>query len=211
MKPTLSIIIVAFILVGCAHQAAHYNVPDASKLAAASQKLVQKVTEARATNARASAAVSAAKASSDREGQQLAEQIVPKVNELLRISPVDLRPEVQALQNEVTGLQAAHQETADHIAAGQREQSTLTAQLEEANAAKNELARYSPEYLAAVDKLAERANAAEAGWSKDSKSLAWYRLHWWTAWIVAGLGVVVCVVLAFLKATGRLALSIPRI
>jgi hypothetical protein len=39
-----------------------------------------------------------------------------------------------------------------------------------------------------------------------SKKLWWYRLRFWGAWIVFGLGVIACIVLAFLKFTGRLAI-----
>jgi hypothetical protein len=192
---------------GCAHQPKHYSVPDSSKLAAASQKLAQKVAEARATNARASAAVGAAKASSDREGKQIAEQIVPKVHELLRVAPVELRPEIEALQNQVTALQAAHDETASHIADGQREQSTLTGQLEEATAAKNDLAKYSPQYLAEVDQLAAQANAAEQGWARDSRALWKLRSESWLHRLLGGLALLALGALGFLSFTGKLTVN----
>jgi hypothetical protein len=40
-----------------------------------------------------------------------------------------------------------------------------------------------------------------------SKALWWYRLHWWGAWVMLGLGVLACIVVAFLKFTGRLAIA----
>jgi chromosome segregation ATPase len=209
MKLPLVVPIFLF-LAGCAHQAVHYSAPDSSKLRASSGKLAEKVTAAKATAARASAAISAAKLSTDRESARIAE-IAPRVENLLRVSPVELRPEIEALKGEVEDLKTDHEETVSHVDAAVAEQKTLGAQLEEANAAKNEVAQYGPEYFAKVDKLTDELNAAEVARAKDSKALLWYRLHWWAAWIVAGLGVVVCVVLAFLKATGRLALSIPRI
>lgn len=209
MKPYL-IPILACLFAGCAHTAKHYDAPDSSKLRASAGKLAEKVTAAKATAARASAAVSAAKVSVDRETAKIAE-ISPRVENLLRVSPVELRPEVEALKGEVDELKIDHDETVAHVTAAKGEQSTLAAQLEEANAAKNEVEKLSPAYFADVDKLAARANTAETGWAKDSKSLAWYRLHWWGAWIIAGLGILVCIVLAFLKFTGRLALSVSHL
>ncbi len=43
--------------------------------------------------------------------------------------------------------------------------------------------------------------------NKLDKAVWWYRLHWWGAWIMLGLGVLACAVFAFLKLTGRLALA----
>jgi hypothetical protein len=49
-------------------------------------------------------------------------------------------------------------------------------------------------------KETERAN-------KLDKALWWYRLHWWGAWIMLGLGVLACAVFAFLKFSGRVAIT----
>jgi hypothetical protein len=54
--------------------------------------------------------------------------------------------------------------------------------------------------LAAHDKSeTDRAN-------KLDKAVWWYRLHWWGAWIMLGLGILMCLIFAFLKLTGRLAI-----
>jgi hypothetical protein len=59
--------------------------------------------------------------------------------------------------------------------------------------------------LAAHDKSeTDRAN-------KLDKALWWYRLHWWGAWIMLGLGIAACGLLAFLKFTGRLSLSAAKV
>lgn len=47
--------------------------------------------------------------------------------------------------------------------------------------------------------------------NKANKALNWYRWHWWGSWIVLGLGVLACGVLAFLKFTGRLAIAGAKI
>lgn len=38
------------------------------------------------------------------------------------------------------------------------------------------------------------------------KKLNWYRLHFFLGWIIFGTGVIACIVLVFLKLTGRLSL-----
>lgn len=43
--------------------------------------------------------------------------------------------------------------------------------------------------------------------NKADTALNWYRLHWWGSWIMLGLGVLACLVVAFLKFTGRLAMA----
>lgn len=54
--------------------------------------------------------------------------------------------------------------------------------------------------LAAHDKsVTDKLNAA-------MKSLWWYRLHWWGAWIMLGIGVLLCIVLAVAKFAGRFVL-----
>ncbi len=58
-----------------------------------------------------------------------------------------------------------------------------------------------------VQKQTDKLNATQDKLDKTAKALWWYRLHWWGAWIVFGLGVVACILLAFLKFTGRLAIA----
>lgn len=47
--------------------------------------------------------------------------------------------------------------------------------------------------------------------NKLDKALWWYRVHWWGAWIMLGLGVAACLFFAFLKFTGRLSLSAAQV
>ena len=58
-----------------------------------------------------------------------------------------------------------------------------------------------------IDTLAKHDKAETDRANKLDKALWWYRLHWWGAWIMLGLGVVACLVFAFLKFTGRLAIG----
>lgn len=55
------------------------------------------------------------------------------------------------------------------------------------------------------DALAQTANTLSAKLSAAEKSLWWYRLNWWGAWVMLGLGIAACLFVAFLKYTGKLA------
>jgi hypothetical protein len=46
--------------------------------------------------------------------------------------------------------------------------------------------------------------------NKLDKALWWYRLHWWGAWIMLGLGILACAVFAFLKFSGRIAITAAK-
>lgn len=51
----------------------------------------------------------------------------------------------------------------------------------------------------------DKLNLTQDKLDKAEKSLWWYRLHWWGAWVMLGLGVAACVFFAILKVTGKLA------
>jgi hypothetical protein len=58
-----------------------------------------------------------------------------------------------------------------------------------------------------VNKLTDNFNALQASYDAQNKKLWWYRVRFWGAWAVFGLGVLACGFLAFLKFTGRLAIA----
>ncbi len=69
--------------------------------------------------------------------------------------------------------------------------------------ATNSISVLQKQVQAQTDKL----NSTQDKLDKCAKALWWYRLRWWGAWVVFGLGVIACLGLAFLKFTGRLALA----
>ena len=58
-----------------------------------------------------------------------------------------------------------------------------------------------------VDALQTDRDRLKTELDAASSKLWWYRLHWWGAWIMLGLGLLACLAFAFLKFTGRLALA----
>ncbi len=59
--------------------------------------------------------------------------------------------------------------------------------------------------------LTDKLNSTQDKLDKCAKALWYYRLHWWGAWIMLGLGVLACLVFAFLKFTGRLAVVASKV
>jgi len=57
-----------------------------------------------------------------------------------------------------------------------------------------------------VEEQTNKLNSTQDKLDKAAKALWWYRLRWWGAWIMLGLGIVACLLFAWAKATGRLAL-----
>src|SRR5581483_239750 len=58
-----------------------------------------------------------------------------------------------------------------------------------------------------ADKLAQHDKEVSDQLNDANKKLWWYRLHWWGSWIVLGIGVLLSIVFAFLKFTGRLSIA----
>lgn len=195
--------LLAMLLLGaCAHRASHFDAPDASKLQASARKLSSAVIASRDAVKEASTAVKTAKANHDAESVRIAE-IEPKVLSLLRVTPMELRPFVDAIEADVIALHGEHDTTAHSIDAALVAQGVATAKLEEANAAKNEVEKLSPGFLAEVARLTERANRAEQAWAKDSKELVGMKLHRLMGWIIMVAGIALCALWGFAKIATR--------
>jgi hypothetical protein len=65
------------------------------------------------------------------------------------------------------------------------------------------IARLQEEVQAQTDKL----NSTQDKLDKTAKTLWWYRLHFFLGWIILATGILACLVVAFLKFTGRLAIA----
>lgn len=65
--------------------------------------------------------------------------------------------------------------------------------------------------LSKLTTLIDHDTKVTADLNKANTALNWYRWHWWGSWIALGLGVLACLVFAFLKFTGRLAIAGPKL
>lgn len=202
MKRTLAIAML--LLAGCSTSPRRYSAPNHTALVEATQRLSSSVAQAHVAASRARASLAQVDLAAKREKARI-EVLPPKLTELLRIAPLELRPEIEAIQADVIELQGAHAATESQIAETHRAQSVLAEELEKANAAKNEQQQQQTAFVAEADSLALKATEENAARIKAEKSLSWYRWHWWGSWIALGLGVLVSGIFAFLKMTGRLA------
>jgi hypothetical protein len=123
----------------------------------------------------------------------------------------EVREETRKLKDVPPTLLAKVNELDSNLRSAQVEQALLEKQLVEADAAKAQVEKDKTDYFAAAQKLADEATAERDKRIKVEKALSWYRWHWWGSWIVLGLGIVACGLLAFLKFTGRLAIAGSRL
>lgn len=206
------------LLAGCAHQAAHFDAPDASALNARRDELTAHVRDARGSIARAATAFTAAApklhaaTESHAEETAIVEQLAPKLADLAMRVTAELRPEVDALTEQVKVLRTQDAITAENlaqadtlIAEGRIELSGTITHLQGADTSLADInGRLSPAFAKQVAELAQKANAAEQGWHESSAHVVRLQGESWfhrILGIAGALGVLAIVILYF---TGRL-------
>ena len=169
---------------GCATRAKQYSAPDPGKLNTSTARVAKAVNEAHD-------AARAAKTNVDEAiGRQ--KEIETEISAIADVPPT-LRQKIND-QDKTLGEASVHQQA-------------LEEHLTEADIAKADAQNAKDEYFAASKTLADDATNERNKRIADEKALSWYRWHWWGSWIVLGLGVVACGLIAFLKFTGKLALA----
>lgn len=191
---------------GCAHHAKHYEAPQTAVLVEQSGRLHRAVALSRDGAVKVSAGIKDAQARLKTEQDTTAE-LKRQLAEVERIAPPELMPWIHGLQTETAKLEG--EQAADGLALIQlkEEQSKVTAALEEATAAKNEVEQEMPKVIAQGLRLADAANAAEQAWQKDSKELTDIKTHSWLYRIFGAIGAALLVIVLILYFTGKLALA----
>lgn len=172
----------------CAHV---YHAPPNAKLEASTARLSNAVTKATNTAERARAHVDAARKAADKEATSSA-TVLSQLDDLLKVLPPELKAKGDSLKAAVVQDQSDIGEIVTHVDGAKSEHTQLTKDLDEAASAKQQVAIDKQEYYADADKLAAQA-------TKDSKALAWYRLHWFLGWAIFISGIVACIILAVIK------------
>jgi chromosome segregation ATPase len=196
----LPVFCAALLLGACATT---YHAPSNTKLEASTKRLSNAVTKATNTADRARTHVESAQKAADKEATSSA-SVLTQLDDLLKVLPPDLKAKGDALKAAVVEDQGAIGEIVTNVNGAQTDHVQLTKDLAEATAAKQQVEVDKQEYYANADTLAAQA-------TKDSKALAWYRLHWYLGFIVLGAGVIICALVGFLKFTGRLSLSAAKV
>lgn len=194
----------ALLLCSCAHT---YKAPSNAKLEASTGRLSSAVAKASNTEQRASAHVDAAKKAADKEAASSA-SVLTTLDDLLKVLPPELKAKGDALKTAVQNDQADIGEIVTHVDGAQTEHGQLKKELLEARSADAQVKIDKQQYYADADKLALTA-------TKQSKSLTWYRWHWWGSWITLGAGVIVCIIAAVVKWgakwTGKVAVAAGKV
>lgn len=210
MKTSL-LYLLAVLMCSCAHQARHITAPDNSAVIGSAAKLNTTITRARQTAIAAQSAVVAVKTASGLEGEIIQRDAV-KLTALLKAAPPELREAITSVQGDNADLLKKHEDLESRITEAATIQETHAKQLaEEIPAAQSELEKSNAAYFTNADALTDRANASEAGWAKDAKSLQWYRVHWFIGIIVMIAGIALCAFVAILKFSAKTAATAATI
>lgn len=204
MTPRICIILLLF-CAGCATKPKRYKAPDPTAVLAASSRLAKAVNDASVLAVRAETTVVSAKREAERV-KAAADEARVQLDNLFRLTPPELKPMVDEVNAKVETMRAAQVTLLDKLAESTSVHAALSAQLREADDAKQQFAADGERYLAEANKLAGDAISERNARIKAEKSLSWYRWHWWGSWIALGAGILLSLIFAFLKFTGRLAL-----
>lgn len=175
----------------CVSCATTFHAPSNAKLEASTKRLSNAVTKATDTAERARTRVEAAQKAADKEATVSA-SVLTQLDELVQVLPPELKARGRALKATVADEQAAVGEIVTNVNGAQIEHVQLTKDLAEAKAAKLQVEVDKREYYAGADILAAKA-------TKDSKKLAWYRLHFFLGWAIFISGVIACIVFSIVK------------
>jgi len=220
MKNLLLPIILAAALCSCATKPTIYKAPDTTRLDQSvkrtdesAHRMHKAVTAAKETHAQVRTEVAAVKGLVKHEGEVI-ESLKPKLEDLLRVSPPELRDQVDAARMQVESLAEDHTSIASRIETVSALQGTEGGQLEEANAAdkqhlldladtKAEVTKIKAEAAELARKATEESEAKAAAQNevRELKSKNWIRRAF------EGLAAIAILVVGFLYFTGRLTLS----
>lgn len=179
-------VVSAALLCSCASTPRHYQPPDPSRLKASTARVSKAVDDAHLNAKKAQAGVS------DLVNRQ--NEIKAEISKLKDVPPTLL----QKIKEQDAGLKDV-----------QISQVVLEKNFTDADKAKADVEKDKTDYFGAAQKLANDAGADSQTKAdtinKQSKTIWWYRLHFFLGWIILITGIAACALVAFLKFTGRLA------
>lgn len=169
------------LLCSCATTHKTYLPPDSAKLQASTHRVAAAVDKAHVAARKAQSGVIEASVLAKRARSELA-----KVKNV----PVSVLDEIVVLEVKLDEIARTQKELENHLA--------------EADAAKAQVEKDKLDYFAAAQTLADKATEERERRIKVEKSLSWYRWHWWLSWAVAGIGVIICIIIAVVKFAAKL-------
>jgi chromosome segregation ATPase len=196
----------ASILTACASKPVVYKAPDSAKMDAGTKRLHDAVTSAAASHKEIQAEVQQARQAVADEGQHI-EVLGPKLDDLFRIAPPELRDKIDAARQEVAAIKTANAGLAARMGSIEAKQTVHGAQIEEAQAADKQSLADKENYKVAAAQLAVKASqesvarATAENEARELKSKNWIRR---ALEAVAGLAIVI---FGFLWFSGKLVLN----
>lgn len=207
MKTSPLLILAALLLfTGCASKPVVYHAPGSAKMDASGERLHKAVVDAKATHQKVQTTVAAVKSGVKTEGEQIA-TLEPKLDELFRVAPPELRDKIDAARMEVTIIKDGNAILAKQVDSVVALQATEGAQLEEANAADKQHAADRDEYKAAAEVLAQKASTESIARVAAENKVHELESKNWIRRALESLAGIAILVGAFLWFTGKLTLS----
>lgn len=205
MKQILPLLLALALATGCVHTAKPIKPPDPSAMNEHGRKLAAAVASARIHVQEAGKALAGSEKSIT-AARALFDIVLPKIDALPLDTPAEMKLAVASIQEDMSSLRGLLDDTSAGTVAARVEMTAVGAKLEEATAEKNATMAATDQYVKQADAIVKDRNDLDAKFAKDSKALAWYRLHWWGAWLVAGAGLLICVIGFLAKITAKAAL-----
>lgn len=210
MKTQLLVLAAVMFLSACATPHKVYQAPSNAKVTASTLAVRTGITKSRDTAREAEQLVQDAQSHADAVLTR-STAVLGKVDGLALIAPAVMQGPIGVLRTDVVDLQGEETLLASSLSQARAKQDTLNAQLTETVLRESELEQHQAGYYSDAQQLAKTATAEREQRITVEKKLSWYRYHFFLSWGIAAAGVLVCIVLAFLKFTGRLAVSAAKI
>lgn len=202
----LLVIATAALLSACATQHKTYMPPSDAKVTASTKKVTDGATKAHSAAREAKQHVEEAQKHADAIAVGSMD-VQKKLDEIIKLAPAELQPALAAVKADVLEMQGHEEQLHSELVAARATQDQLELHQTTLDIDIIQLKTNQTTYHTDAVELAVNATDEREARIKVETKLSWYRWHFWLTWIIAGAGLVMCALLAFLKFTGRLALS----
>lgn len=200
----------SLLLSGCGTKKQTYSAPDPAEVREKTRQVKEGIRLSRFDVAEARKQIEAAQKKAD-SITSVSVSLLTKVDDLARIAPVELQKPIEAIRLDVQELQTNDAALAEILVDAWKKNDAAEKHLAETDAREVELEQKQKDYYDRAWKLADTTTALNARLVDVEKKLSWYRWHWWGSWIALGVGVIASGVVAFLKFTGRLAITASKV
>lgn len=184
-----------FLVISLCSCATKYNAPDSTKVVETTSKVKAGVKKAKENADVVAKAVKEAQETFDKI-IVISTTIEGIVAEILKIAPEELKPPLLQLQTKTEELRAEESNFNSSLIFINQKQIEQQTTLVAVQAYEKDLDTHQQNYFDNAQKIADTA-------TKLSAKVAWYQWHWWGSWIALGIGILLCLIFAGLKFSGK--------